>query len=1053
MSKLHFSENLFVDNLELRKLSSFIFEDGWEEMIKNKIGSFGVLKNTKIDPDFTNFKITQGNFLSGNPTIVVDNGTAVGYDSVLDNIDVIKNNWNNPIIFPNNGKYHWIKIEAEENLCESGIVSVDTSGNLVGVGTKFEEVLRGQPNFPQKVRFYRIDPTDNYTKLPSIMNDLEYTVSQVIDDQNVILQGSFNNEANLYFEVVGTFTPGYIPSVADKGIYRYDGCKISIIEEVSATGFPLKPFHSVGQEFCIYRIKYDSGQMIIEDYRNELFKLDSEFDIEYVSNDLVPHIGLTKVNFMPGVTKEINDATVEWGFRSSSYDVFINEAKITILAGSGGKYKSANDFSNSDFDRYRLYVIDSVKNDDADDYYSSFEKIFKIKTSQKNGTAIDLFLENFSPLDLIPENFNPSTNYTSNNKVNTTSGQYKLLVASLTAISPVQPIWNTGTIYSVSQFVSYLGATYENLQPLNSGNQPDASPTFWRKTWVLYKSEILVVPDCENVTFHTKIGSDKTILAAPTTSSCPCPPGVLLSQDEKYLQENSFPVIFGKGTIPLYAINAEGSTTQDDLVYNIQYRLKNNKAYSTRKVLPSDPIGYTNELGVVVPYDTSIIDNAYVMSIRSSDSIQDFVNKVDIGNRQGWEEIDDLEIDAAAATARTIPLVPGVNKERIIIKSSLKLTGDVTFDLSTFLVKGGNKFEINFEPVINDDEQYVINFIQDSVTGVILETLGSKMRAGNQIIRFVYDIDELKWNSIKENNSFEGHNHFDPRHHIVSTSETGRVEVAPDGNNILVLEGDKNNIAINDDNNIGNFAYVRFKNTTPINDLYLSKYGNGANVEILRDGVEAQNVSTGTGDVRLFNFIGESQHDTNQPSGRFSNLTINKILHLNLGTKNRNFTSIQGYYMIANSNDRERFTTIPANESLIIRGTGTADYNQPGQNGDKFFGNLTLPSNGVHYQVFITAKARIVSDDGTTTGETILYTMKMYNGSTTVDTAQVGLSLDNNNSWNRGSNKDPIYCTPVVQHCDDFVAAGQVFSLSINELGNVDHLVRNIKFQAICVPI
>ena len=40
-----------------------------------------------------------------------------------------------------------------------------------------------------------------------------------------------------------------------------------------------------------------------------------------------------------------------------------------------------------------------------------------------------------------------------------------------------------------------------------------------------------------------------------------------------------------------------------------------------------------------------------------------------------------------------------------------------------------------------------------------------------------------------------------------------------------------------------------------------------------------------------------------------------------------------------------------------------------------------------------------------------------------------------------------------MQHCDDFVAAGQTFTLSIEESGNVDHLVRNIKFQAICVPI
>lgn len=1023
-------------------------------MLKNKVGSFGVVKNTKIDVNFDNFKISQGASLNGEPTIIVGKGYAVGYDSGSKEIEVIKNEWVNPIIFPQDGKYYWVKIEPQVDTLEKGVCSIDVNGNLVGVGTEFTRILRGQPNFPQVIRFYRLDKTDNYTKIQSALNPLEYTVAQVIDDQNVILQGSFNNENSLYYEVVGTFTPGYIVPNTDKGIYRKNGCKISLVQETSPTSAPNKPNHIVDKEFFIYRIKYENGQMKIEDFRNEIFKLDSEFDIEYISNLPIPNIGLTKVEFSQGSVKEVNNATVEWGFFSDSYDIFPGNGKITLLNGSGGKFKTSNDFQNGNFDGFRLYVLDYIKNDLNDDYYSSFEKIYKIRSSQKNGTAIDLILDNFSPLDFIPENYSSGVNYTCGQKVTTSLGTHKLVVASLSSISPVQPVYNNGTIYSVNQFVTYLNGTYRSLTNSNSGNAPDANPTFWELVWENYKSRIVVVPDCEEVILHAKVGDDLTDIVdtAGITGACGCTASPVDKIKSSYEQNHSYPAIFGRGVIPLLALNAEGTSKQDDLVYNIQYRTKNNKAISSRKVLPSDAVGYTDELGTAVSYNTDLIDNAFVKSIRSADSYQDFKDRIDTGDRLGWENIDDLEVNAAALAGRIIPIKVGTNKQRIIIKDSTKLTADIWIDLDVTLSKSGNEFEFHFEKFIDEDQQYKVNFIQGGLTGNILLQLGKELRQGDYIARFKYDKDELSWQVIKELNSFRGYNHFIPSNEnfVLNTSVAGNTELAPDGQRVLVIEGDRNVIAINDDAGYGSFAYIKVKNGLPISELYLSKYGGSNNINLIKDGAEARDNNANIGSTEYFAFNSSANHGTN--GTYFTTLTLDKVVHLVLGKKGWWGSERQGYYLQADSNIPLQLNNIsaqlnPIGVSLGIGGeiSVPSGVEYPGDTIWHRHTQHSLPNDGKNYYILLFGTQMHRFDDDNKTGWYRIKGRMLFDGNV------VHNSYFGNDS--SGSDKfDSWEHTHSHTWIGAITATGQKIALEANSENTNDFKVYLVKMNYILIP-
>ena len=68
------------------------------------------------------------------------------YQEAIDNIEV-----------PNDNKWYWMRIKYKYVTYEKGTVSINSSGQVIGTGTSFRDVLRGQATLvPTKVKFFEI---------------------------------------------------------------------------------------------------------------------------------------------------------------------------------------------------------------------------------------------------------------------------------------------------------------------------------------------------------------------------------------------------------------------------------------------------------------------------------------------------------------------------------------------------------------------------------------------------------------------------------------------------------------------------------------------------------------------------------------------------------------------------------------------------------------------------------------------------------------------------------------------------------------------------------
>lgn len=239
MSRLKLSENLFLEVAELQRLIKFLSDDGYKLIGKAITKSFGIVENAGN----TYFKVTAK--AGSNSVVVVNKGVAL--DSNLDGI-VLNNDLE--LTVSNTGMNRWLILSRAVTNIEKGTVTVNTDGSLSGVGTEFTKVLRGQPNFPVKVKFSN-----------STQNNGEYEVVNVVSDASAVIAGSFVNESNLQYQVVGTFTPGFQPLEDNKLIYEYDSYAIRIVDSED------KPTVSA-DEFIIAGISFDSaGGMNISDER------------------------------------------------------------------------------------------------------------------------------------------------------------------------------------------------------------------------------------------------------------------------------------------------------------------------------------------------------------------------------------------------------------------------------------------------------------------------------------------------------------------------------------------------------------------------------------------------------------------------------------------------------------------------------------------------------------------------------------------------------------------------------------------------------------------
>lgn len=372
MGKLQFSENLFLGLAELNRFQKFLSDEGFRRHSLINTSDFGIVEKSTF-PDLGNIEKSDAFYVkkAGTPfeDVVVNKGIAFDSDANL----IINQNLKN-ITIPNNSIWYWLKISYDVRYTEAGTVSIDAFGNVTGFNTNFTEVMRGQPNYPTKIRF----------KNSQNGNVDDYEVVKVISDTSCVISGDFNIENNLEYSIVGTFTPGSVPLETNKRIFRYDSVVFTLVPE---TAFNQEPAHIENKEFFIARVRNNGVDLSLQDKRKKWWRTDAiDYlrDIDRVTNN--PLIGVESVKYdIETSPRHQNWINLAFGFRFRSYTIDTSAKKISILIGNGGIYKDTSFFQSGNFNGWRLYS----KNGDWK----------TIIDSQKTGTQIVVTLDVLNPND------------------------------------------------------------------------------------------------------------------------------------------------------------------------------------------------------------------------------------------------------------------------------------------------------------------------------------------------------------------------------------------------------------------------------------------------------------------------------------------------------------------------------------------------------------------------------------------------------------------------------------------------------------------------------
>lgn len=311
MSRLKFSSNLFLEVNELQRFNKFLEEDGWKRAMKAISKNFGIVENASN----SYFKVTAR--AGSNSVIVINAGIA--FDS---NMDAIVMTDDLELSVGNTGSNRWVILSRAVTNEEQGTVSINSDGSLSGIGTEFTKVLRGQPNFPVKVKF------------KSTSNNGEYEVVSVTSDTSALLSGSFVNQSNIKYSVVGTFTPGFQPTEDNKMIYEYDSYNIEVVDSED------RPAVS-GDEFILAMISFDaSGSMNVSDERIRYMFNNPYTQSDESDNSTDPLVSLLSTGVVGGI-HAVGSAAAEFelimehGYTVTRHELLTTSTSNTINIISG----------------------------------------------------------------------------------------------------------------------------------------------------------------------------------------------------------------------------------------------------------------------------------------------------------------------------------------------------------------------------------------------------------------------------------------------------------------------------------------------------------------------------------------------------------------------------------------------------------------------------------------------------------------------------------------------------------------------------------------------
>lgn len=333
MSKIKISDNLFLEVNELNHLVRFLAQDGWQRAFKTIVKRYGIVRNAEN----SNFKPTK----TDNATVTLNSGLA--FNSSMEAI-LLRDS--KDITITENSTKQWIIIERSTTNYEEGAVSISPTGDLTGFGTRFLEVLRGQPNFPTKIAFN------------SSANPLFYEVVSVTSETQAVISGSLTTENGLKYKVGGTFTPGFNVTSDNIAIYEYDDCTVTVVASNTV------PVVTDGQ-YIVASITFADGVMSVTDERDRNYMVVTESEKDATQYDgLNPFASITRITNL-GLTSRTNlfEFVLEHGFTIDSYQYSITQTAnvLTVLAGHSNAIPSVGSLYDSVFDGWILLNLKNMK--------------------------------------------------------------------------------------------------------------------------------------------------------------------------------------------------------------------------------------------------------------------------------------------------------------------------------------------------------------------------------------------------------------------------------------------------------------------------------------------------------------------------------------------------------------------------------------------------------------------------------------------------------------------------------------------------------------------
>jgi len=334
MSKLNINRNTFLEREELLRFQKFVLNSPVNKAFLANTLSWGIVGTSSGTGTPEDFKIESGT--SSGTIKMLKDSVAITESGLL----IEKLAFDN-LSAPSDGNWHWVKIGHKYSNIEEGTLSINANGYLTGTNTKFTEVLRGQSTeVPVKIKF--VDSSNNTST---------YEVVNVDDDVNALLAGdSFTAESNLRYIVIGSIPLGdTVTSQQDQGLYFYDDCEITFVQETIADTEPGGKVEN--EEFWLARVRNISGTVTVEDKREEYWtfynksldeKLDKEANLSDVADveEARQNLGIMTMadvgeSFFSDTGWRVMDRGV--AAATSEYDIKIRrKGSVTTITGKFG---------------------------------------------------------------------------------------------------------------------------------------------------------------------------------------------------------------------------------------------------------------------------------------------------------------------------------------------------------------------------------------------------------------------------------------------------------------------------------------------------------------------------------------------------------------------------------------------------------------------------------------------------------------------------------------------------------------------------------------------